>query len=128
MQKTTGFSRLSSVRTSDEFHIVFKTGRFVSNGEMVLYTRKNGYPHSRLGVSVSGKSGNSIKRHRFIRLMREIFRLHQHELRSGTDYVIVVRKHFRFNDVTLLNYRNMEKQILSLLSRAGVFHPKQKPT
>ena len=126
MKITEVYSRLPSVKTSDEFRMIFKTGRFVSNGELVLYTRVNGLPHSRLGVSVSGKSGNSIKRHRFVRLMREVFRLHQHEIRSGTDYVIVVKKNHRLQNVALLTYFNTEKQILTLLSRAGVFHSELK--
>ena len=125
-QKHAAYSRLSSVKTSDEFRRVYKTGRYISDSGIVLYTRANGLPHSRLGVSVSGKSGNSVFRHRFVRLMREIFRLHQQELEEGLDFIVMVRKTYHLDKQALFSYEEMEQRILNLLKRARVIHSKSK--
>ena len=46
---------------------------------------------SRLGVITSRRVGNAVARSRARRLMREAFRLHQLELRSPLDLVLVAR-------------------------------------
>lgn len=47
----------------------------------------------RLGLSVSRKVGNSVKRHHIKRLLREAFRLVQHEFPGAYDLIIVIRPH-----------------------------------
>jgi ribonuclease P protein component len=46
---------------------------------------------TRLGVVTSKKVGNAVARNRARRLMRESFRLHQHELQGVIDLVLVAR-------------------------------------
>ena len=63
----------------------------------------NGLPHCRLGLSVSRRVGNAVRRNRIKRLLREAFRLLQHELPTGYDLVIVVMRH---EPMTLGDYRS----------------------
>jgi ribonuclease P protein component len=46
---------------------------------------------SRVGVVTSKKIGNAVQRSRARRLLRETFRLHQHELEGAVDVVLVAR-------------------------------------
>ena len=65
-------------------------------GPLLAFSRPNGLGHPRLGTSLSRKVGNSVRRHRIKRLLREAFRLGQHDLPGGPgsyDYLIVVRPH-----------------------------------
>jgi ribonuclease P protein component len=50
-------------------------------------------PHPRLGMSVNRKVGNAVRRNRIRRLIRESFRLMQHDFPAGYDLVVVVRPH-----------------------------------
>ena len=52
---------------------------------------ENNLERNRIGVSVSKKVGNSVVRHRLTRLIRESFRLHGDEFRSGIDIVVIAR-------------------------------------
>ncbi len=62
-------------------------------GPLGVAGRLNGLPHNRLGLSVSRRVGNAVRRNRMKRLLREAFRLNQHAWPTGMDLVVVVRPH-----------------------------------
>jgi ribonuclease P protein component len=64
-----------------------------SRGPLTAYARPNDLGHPRLGLSVSRRVGTAPRRNRIKRLLRESFRLMQHDLPRGYDLVIVVRPH-----------------------------------
>ena len=57
-----------------------------------MYVLENNKDINRLGISASKKVGNSVVRHRFARLVRESYRLHENIFNSGLDIVVVARK------------------------------------
>jgi ribonuclease P protein component len=54
-----------------------------------MVVNKNDIAKNRLGIIVSKKVGNSVIRHRITRLIKESYRLHEHEIEKGYDIVIV---------------------------------------
>ena len=64
-----------------------------SRGPLTVYGKPNGLPHSRIGLSVPRHVGTAPRRNRIKRLLRESFRLMQHELPKAMDWIVVVRKH-----------------------------------
>jgi len=64
-----------------------------SRGPLTVYAIPNALGHPRLGLSVSRRVGNAIRRNRVKRLLRDAFRLLQHDLPAGYDLVVVVRPH-----------------------------------
>jgi ribonuclease P protein component len=76
-----------------EFSAVFDYKTRESRGPLTLYARPNDHGHCRLGISISRKVGTAVRRNRIKRLLRESFRLMQHDLPVGYDLVIVVRPH-----------------------------------
>jgi len=61
-----------------------------------------GYEKNRVGISVSKKVGNSVVRHHLCRLVRESYRLHDHEFDRGLDMVVIVRpgaRELSFSDI-----------------------------
>ena len=80
-----------SLKNSLEFGNVYKRGKSYANKYLVMYIVDNDLESNRLGISVSKKVGNSVVRHRITRLIREAYRLHQNELITGKDIVVVAR-------------------------------------
>ena len=87
------FPRTHRLSGKLQFAAVYDAKRKTTRGPLVIFSLKNNLPNSRLGLSVSRKVGVAPARNRIKRLLREAFRLSQHELPKGLDLVIVVRPH-----------------------------------
>lgn len=70
---------------------------------------------SRLGVVTSKKIGDAVERSRARRLLRESFRLHQHEFVQPVELVLVAR-----NSIAGKKFAEVEKDFLTALSKAGL--------
>ena len=98
-----------SLKKTRDFQNVYKKGKSYANKYLVMYVWKNNTERNRLGISASKKIGNSVVRHRFARLVRESYRLHENIFNSGLDIVVVARK-----SAALAGYREIEAALLHL--------------
>src|SRR4051812_12069763 len=87
------FSKSHRIRSRAEFSAVFEARRKAVVGPIIAYARPNNLPHLRLGLSVPKAAGSAPRRNRIKRLLREAFRLHQHDLPQGYDMILVIRPH-----------------------------------
>jgi ribonuclease P protein component len=69
----------------------------------------------KLGVVTSKKIGGAPQRSRARRLLRESFRLHQHELAQPVELVLVAR-----NSIAGKFFADVEKDFLAVLKRASL--------
>ena len=69
----------------------------------------------KLGVVTSKKIGNAVARSRARRLLRESFRLHQHDFAQPVEMVLVAR-----NSIAGKQFADVEKDFLAALKRAGI--------
>lgn len=106
--------RFPSVRKNSEFQKIYKNGTSYANRLLVMYVEESGEVGNRIGISVSRKVGNSIVRHYITRLVREIFRLNDHSLRTGLNIVVVARAAAKNSD-----YKHLEGAYMHL---CGLHH------
>jgi ribonuclease P protein component len=79
------------MKSPAEFDRAYARKRSASDHVLVVYACENGLGHPRLGCSVSRKVGNAVIRNRYKRLFREAFRLLQHDLPQGVDFILIPR-------------------------------------
>ena len=81
------FSDGMRMKSSRDFDEVYARKFRAGDKHLLVFAAPNDREISRLGLSVSKKHGNAVKRNRLKRLMREAFRLSQRDLPAGLDLI-----------------------------------------
>ncbi len=71
---------------------VNRSGKRYYTRHFCVILKENGLGITRLGVTVTKKAGNAVKRNRIKRLLREFFRLNKAQFPQGYDIVIIAAK------------------------------------
>lgn len=96
-----------------DFDRVSKEGKSLSDGLLRVRAAPNGLAHGRLGIIVSRRMSRlSPERNRMKRLVREAFRLHQHALPPGTDWLVIPK-----GNLSRKSLREIEASLLKLARR-----------
>ena len=83
------FRKAQHLRRPAEFTRVFEQRNVSRQRGMTVLAASNDLAYSRIGLCVSRKNGNAVRRNRIKRLFREAFRLGQFELPTGFDLVLI---------------------------------------
>ncbi len=83
------FPKQLHVRSGAEFRAIYDRQCKAADQRLLMFGLANGRAETRCGVSVSKKHGCAVQRNRLKRLLREAFRLTQHELPAGLDLILI---------------------------------------
>ena len=112
------FGRTARIKASRDFARVRQEGQRLVCGCLIANWRAvPAEQPARLGVVVSNKIGGSVIRSRVRRLLRETFRLHQHDLARPVELVLVARK-----SIVGRGRPDVEKDFCAALARAGLLN------
>jgi ribonuclease P protein component len=112
------FPKSARIRRGADFRRVWREGRRVEGRHVIMGLRPNP-AGSRGGFVVGREVGNSVIRHRVIRLLREIYRRNRGGLEPGLDIVLRAKKGAGSSD-----HETLRAEILSLWGRAGILREK----
>lgn len=94
------------IRTKGEYARAKKGRKVHTKSFLVLVLKTGGGP--RLGVTVSSKVGNSVRRHRLKRLIKEVFRLNRESF-PRADVVVIAKE-----DCALDSYQEVWAELSAL--------------
>src|SRR5205807_4465387 len=108
------FNRQARIKQGRDFARLRQGGARLAMGCLIAnWRRLPADSRSRLGVITSGKVGNAVVRSRARRLLRESFRLHQHELAQPVELVLVARQ-----SIVGKGFAEVERDFLTTLRKA----------
>ncbi len=99
---------------SERFEAVYKKGRSVGDRYVVMFYKKNGLDHNRVGFLASKKVGNAVCRNRARRLMKESFRL-MDPIKEGYDIIFIAR-----NTINDKKCGQVKRSMESAVKRTGL--------
>ncbi len=114
------FTKAEHLTRKKEFERVFNEGKVLKNDTIVFYVTPNDIQYSRLGLVVSKKVGNSPRRNRAKRLLREAYRLNKHLLKTHVDIIAIPRHPFS-SDLKLSDIEDGFKKLLLQINE--IFYP-----
>ena len=100
MAKTYKLVKQAKMIKTDDFSSVFNFRKRISTQYLALHYQPNTHQRPRLGLVVGKKVAKlSVNRNYMRRVLREFFRLQQHEI-CHVDLIVRVQKKFSKNDFT----------------------------
>ena len=109
-----------TLKKNHEFRRLYSKGNSSAAPCMVVYCRKSKRQNNRIGYTVSNKVGHAVVRNRIRRRLREIYRLHEAELLTGYDIVIVARMR-----AALADYARLEREFLKCAQKLGLMNMRE---
>lgn len=104
-----------SIKENHVFRRLYSRGKSAVSPYLAIYIRRNGSRGNRLGITVSTKLGHAVVRNKVRRRIREIYRLHEDELKQGYDIVVVARVRAAHSRYALL-----DKSFCQLTDKLGL--------
>ena len=103
------------LRKKSDFSKIYNKGKSVGDRYVVLFYKKNNLQSNRIAFLASKKVGNSVRRNRARRLMKESFRLLDIDFPLGYDFIIIAR-----NTICNRKCADVQESLRSAFRRAGV--------
>ncbi|SKC88877.1 ribonuclease P protein component [Maledivibacter halophilus] len=109
-------AQIERLKKNTDFKNVYKKGKSFADKFVVIYLCKNFSNVTRVGFTASKKVGNSVKRNRARRLMKESFRNNSRDIKIGYDIVFIAR--VAINDA---DYYDVEKSIRRVMKKSKIY-------
>lgn len=110
--KKQSYRKEERITSSSRYRVIYRQGVWKSSKNFTSVTYSNTQGIKRLGITVSKKAGNAVKRSRIKRLLREYFRLNKDLFPAGCDVVLMARK-----NIPPLTYREICAELTRLIER-----------
>ncbi len=114
-QPSFSFPREWILKKPDSFRELRRSGLRLRGESIDIFYRPVAGDVFRLGFSTRKKLAGAVGRNRARRLMREVFRLHQHEIKRGLECLLVWHGPIRG-----VRYRTAEIEIMKLLRQGDL--------
>ena len=115
-----GLKATVTLKDNRDFQRLYRRGKSAGAATVVVYERGNRLERNRLGITTSAKLGKAVVRNRMRRRVREILRLHAHELRQGHDLVVVVR-----HQAVTRDYWKMDRDLMYCMRKLKLVLPEE---
>jgi len=110
--KEQSYRKLERIGSRSRFKTIYNQGVWRSSRHFTIVTCLNTQGIKRLGITVTKKTGNAVKRNRIKRLVREFFRLNKNLFPDNHDVVIMAKR-----NIPSLTYKEACDELTGLFTR-----------
>jgi ribonuclease P protein component len=110
--KEQSYRKLERITKRSRFGAIYQQGVWSSSKHFTTIICSNTQGVKRLGITVTKKVGNAVKRNRIKRLIREFFRLNKALFPAGNDFIIMAKR-----NMPPLTYQEACRELTELFAR-----------
>lgn len=103
------------LRKNEDFKRVYKEGKNYYNKYLVMYLRKNELGYSRIGYTITKKIGNSVKRNKIKRRLKEIMRENFDNIDGEYDIILIPKK-----NSANIDFKTLKSAVIHILKLSGI--------
>lgn len=109
--------RIDTLKKNYEFKNVLKKGKYFIKRHIIVYIKPNNKQKNIIGVAISTKLCNAVKRNKIKRIIRESFYKESKKLKKGYDIVFLWNKK---ENVENIDFYTIHKEILEIFKEAEI--------
>ena len=110
--KEQSYRKLERITNHSRYRTIYQKGVWRSSQHFTTITCSNAQGTKRLGITVTKKTGNAVRRNRVKRLIREFFRLNKALFPAEHDVVVMAKR-----IMPPLTYQEACKELTELFTR-----------
>lgn len=109
--------KMKTLKKNYEFKNVLKRGKFYIGKQITVYIAENKQNFNQIGIAISKKTCNAVRRNHIKRKIRENYRLIQNELKKGYNIVFLWNKKM---PVEKVNFHIIEEDMKKSFKKAEI--------
>lgn len=109
--------KIKTLKKNYEFQNVLKKGKFYIGKQITIYISKNNKNFNQIGIAISKKTCNAVKRNYIKRKIRENYRLIQNKLKQGYNIVFLWNNKMPVDEV---EFHTIKEDMKKSFEKAGI--------
>ena len=114
--------KINTLKKNYEFKNVIKKGKYFVRKHIIIYLNKNNQDKNIIGIAISTKLCNAVKRNRIKRVIRESFYKEEKALKKGYNIVFLWNKK---QPVENVEFQTVNKEMREIFEEAELFEKNQ---
>ena len=110
--------KIKTLKKNYEYKNVLSKGKFYIGKQITIYITENRKENNVIGIAISTKTCNAVKRNKIKRLIREIYRLNSSNIKKGYNIVFLWNKNSEVKNTT---FKIIEDEIMKIFKKADMF-------
>ena len=110
--------KIRTLKKNYEFKNVLKNGKYFIKKHIIVYINKNKIYENSIGIAVSTKLCNAVKRNKIKRIIRESFYKEKQNIKQGYNIVFLWNKKEPIENIC---FQEVHKEIVEIFKEADLF-------
>ena len=106
-----------TLRKNYEFKNVLTKGKMYAGEQILIYISPNKLNENFIGIAISSKLCNAVKRNAIKRKIKENYRFFENKIKKGNNIVFLWNKRI---DVSKLDFNTIKKDMENIFDKAGL--------